>query len=97
MPKAHIQDGELRIRLTDDIREKLGVREGEELNAHVLEGSVTFTRAGGAARREAGKRILALTERIGARPGQPDMSEEEVNQMINEEAEAYRHDRRNHP
>ena len=95
MPKAHIQDGELRIPLTDAMRERLGVREGEELNAHVLEGSVMFTRASAVARREAGERILRLTGRIETRPGQPEMSEEEVNQLVDEEVKAYRHERRN--
>ena len=44
MPKAHIRDGELRIALSDEMRAKLAVHEGEELEAHVFEGSVTFTR-----------------------------------------------------
>ena len=35
MPKAHIRDGELRIALSDKLRAKLAVREGEELEAHV--------------------------------------------------------------
>jgi hypothetical protein len=36
MPKAHIHDGELRIALSDELRAKLAVREGEELEAHVF-------------------------------------------------------------
>ena len=94
MPKAHIQDGELRILLTDDMREKLGVQEGEELNAHVFEGSVMFTRAGKEARREAWDRIHSLIGSVEVRPGQPDMTEEEVNQVVDEEVKAYRRERR---
>ena len=34
MPKAHIRNGELTIPLSDEIRKKLYVREGEEFQAH---------------------------------------------------------------
>ena len=36
MPKAHIRNGTLTIPLTDEIREKLDVRDGDELEAHVF-------------------------------------------------------------
>lgn len=95
MPKAHIRDGELRIPLSDEIREKLDVQEGEELDAHVFEGSVTFTRKTAEARRQAGARILDLIDQVRVREGEPDMTPEEVEQMIDEEVKAYRRDRRN--
>ena len=95
MPKAHIRNGELRLPLTDDLREKLDMHEGEELTAHVFEGSVTFTRTTDDARQQAGRRIAALLEEVELRPGQPEMSEEEVDQMVDEEVKAYRRDRRN--
>ncbi len=94
MPKAHIEDGELRIPLTADMREKFRVQEGEELNAHVFAGSMTFTRAGKEARREAWDRIHSLIGSVEVRPGQPDMTGEEVNQMVDEEVKAYRRGRR---
>jgi hypothetical protein len=95
MPKAHIRDGELRIPLSDEIRDKLGVHDGDELEAHVFPGSVTFTRATEEARRQAGERILALIDQVRVRPGQPDMSSEEIEQMIDEEVKAFRRARRN--
>jgi hypothetical protein len=94
MPKAHVRDGELRIPLTDDIREKLDVHEGEELDAHVFEGSVTFTRTTEEARGQAGARILTLIDQVHVRPGQPPMSPDEVEQMIDEEVKAVRRARR---
>jgi bifunctional DNA-binding transcriptional regulator/antitoxin component of YhaV-PrlF toxin-antitoxin module len=85
----------LRIPLSDEIRDKLGVRDGDELEAHVFPGSVTLTRAAEEARRQAGERILALIDQVRVRPGQPDMSSEEVEQMIDEEVKAFRRARRN--
>ena len=94
MPKAHIRNGALTIALTDEIREKLDVREGEELDAHVFKGSVTFTRTTQEARKEAGARILELIEQVRVLPGQPDMSAAEVETMIDEEVKAVRRTRR---
>jgi hypothetical protein len=90
MPKAHIRDGELRIALSDKMRRKLAVREGEELKAHVFEGSITFTRTTEDARREAGTRIMDLIDRIRVRPGQPELSPAEIQQMVDEEVKAVR-------
>jgi hypothetical protein len=94
MPKARIRNGELRISLSDEIREKLDVHEGEELDAHVFKGSVTLTRTTDEARRQAGARILELIGQVRVRPGQPDRSPEEVDQMIDEEVKAVRRARR---
>ena len=94
MPKAHIRDGELRIPLTDDIREKLDVQEGEELETHVFADSLTVTRTTPEARRRAGERILKLIDEVRLQPGQPPMSPEELDRMIDEEVKAYRRERR---
>lgn len=96
MPKAHIRNGALTIPLSDEIREKLDVHEGEELDAHVFKGSVTFTRTSGEARRQAGHRILGLIDQVRAQPGKPEMSHEEVDQMVDAEVKAVRRARRNH-
>jgi hypothetical protein len=90
MPKAHIHNGALTIPLTDEIREKLDVQEGEELDAHVFRDSVTFTRTTGEARRQAGERLLEIISRVRLRTGQPEMSPDEVEQMIDEEVKAVR-------
>jgi len=94
MPKAHIHNGVLTIPLTDEIREKLDLCEGEELDAHVFKGSVTFTRTTDEARRQAGARILELVDQVRVRPGQPEMSPVEVEQMVDEEVKAVRRARR---
>lgn len=78
MPKAHIRNGELTIPLSDEIREKLAVREGEELETHVFEGSLTVTRTSPEARREAGERMLATIDRVRLRPGQKSLTDDEI-------------------
>jgi bifunctional DNA-binding transcriptional regulator/antitoxin component of YhaV-PrlF toxin-antitoxin module len=93
MPKAHIRNGELTIPLSEEIREKLDVRDGDELEAHVFEGSLTVTRTTLEARRQAGERILATIDRIGLRRGKRPLSEEE----IVEEVHAVRRTRRARP
>ncbi len=90
MPKAQIRDGTLTIPLSEELREKLHVRDGDELEAHVFEGSLTLTRTTDDARRQAGKRILATIDQVRPRPGQPAMTPEEVDQMVDEEIKAVR-------
>ena len=90
MPKAHVRNGELSIPLSDEMREKLDVHDGDELDAHVFRGSVTFTRKTEDARRQAGERIMAIIDQVRLRPGQPAMTEEEVGQMVVEEVKAVR-------
>lgn len=94
MPKALVRDGELCIPLTDDIRQKLDVHEGEDLDAHVFAGSVTFTRTTEDARRQAGARMLKLIDTVRVRPGQPHMSPAQVDRMIDNEVKAFRRGRR---
>jgi hypothetical protein len=70
MPKAHIRNDELTIPLSDEIREKLNAREGEELQAHVLEDGLIVTRTSPEARRRAGERLFEIIDRVRLRPGQ---------------------------
>jgi bifunctional DNA-binding transcriptional regulator/antitoxin component of YhaV-PrlF toxin-antitoxin module len=95
MPKAHIRNGELTIPLTDEIREKLDVHDGDELEAHVFEGSLTVTRTTPEARRRAGERILATIDRVRLRPGQVPMTEEEIVEAVHDVRRA-RRDRQQH-
>jgi bifunctional DNA-binding transcriptional regulator/antitoxin component of YhaV-PrlF toxin-antitoxin module len=97
VPKAHIRNGELTIPLSDEIREKLGLKEGDELEAHVFPGSVVFRAASPDARERAWERICAITEQVRLRPGQPEMSIDEVEQMIVDEVKAVRRARRRPP
>src|SRR5712691_12620787 len=78
MPKAHIRNGELTIPLTDEIREKLDVHDGDELEAHVFKGSVSFTPKSADARERAWERIFSIIDRVQLRPGQPPMTDEEI-------------------
>ena len=97
MPKARIRNGQLTIPLSDEVREKLDVRDGEELEAHVYNGSLTITRTSAEARHQAGERILAIIDQVQVRPGQPPMSEEEVDRMVDEEVKTARRARRAPP
>jgi hypothetical protein len=90
MPKAHIRNGALTIPLTDEIREKLDVRDGDELEAHVFKGSVSFTPKSSAARERAWEDLFSTIDRVRLRPGQQPMSDDE----IVAEVKAVRHARR---
>ena len=90
MPVARIRDGELTIPLTDEIRERLDIRDGDELDAHVFKGSVTFTPMSAAMRERAWARIFSLMDRVQVRPDQPAMSIADVEQMIVDEVKAVR-------
>jgi len=78
MPKAHIRNGELTIPLSEKIRDKLDIREGEDLQAHVLEDGLIVTRTSPEARRRAEDRLLAILDRVRLRPGQKPLTEDEI-------------------
>ena len=65
MPKAHIRNGELTILLSDEIREKLGLQDGDELEAHVFPGSLAPVGFGKCPRARLG------TDLCDDRPGAP--------------------------
>jgi len=90
MPKAEIRNGKLMILPSDELREKLDVHDGGELEAHVLPGSVILRPVSGEARERAWERIFSIIEQVHLRPGQPEMTAEEVEQMIVEEVKAIR-------
>ena len=82
MPKAHIRNGELTIPLTDEIREKLDVHDGDELEAHVFKGSVSFTPKSADVRERAWERIFSVIDRVQLRPGQSPMTEDEIVEAV---------------
>jgi hypothetical protein len=90
MPKAHIRNGELTIPLTDEIREQLDVHDGDELEAHVFKGSVSFTPKSADARERAWQRIFSTIDRVRLRPGQVPMTEEEIVEAVHEVRRARR-------
>jgi hypothetical protein len=82
MPKAEIRDGRLMLPLSDELREKLDVHEGDEFEAQVFAGSVTFTRSKPNARRRAGERILAIIDEVRPTPNQASKSVDQVEEEI---------------
>jgi hypothetical protein len=78
MPKAYIRNGELTIPLTDEIREKLDVHDGDELEAHVFNGSVSFTPKSTDARERAWERLFAVIDQVRLRPGHRPLTDEEI-------------------
>ncbi len=78
MPRAHIKDGALTIPLSDEIREKFNVHEGEELNALVFEDSLTVIRTTPEAHRRAGERLSEIIGRVQLRPGRKPLTDDEI-------------------
>ena len=78
MPKARIRNGELTIPLSEEIREKLGVHDGDELEAHVFNGSVSFTPKSTEGRERAWNDIFSIIDKIRLRPRQRPLTEAEV-------------------
>ena len=88
--RAHIRNRALTIPLTDEMREKLDVHEGEELEAHVFEDSLTIFRVSAEARQRAGKRLNEILSRVRLRSGEEPMSEDEIVEMVHDVRRARR-------
>jgi len=97
MPKAEIRDGKLAIPLTEEIRQKLDLREGDEVEARILEGAVILRPALAGARERAWERIFSIIDQVQLRPEQPAMTAEQVEQMIVDEVKAVRRAQRDRP
>jgi hypothetical protein len=82
VPKAHIRNGELTVLLSDELTEKLGVRDGEELEAHVFPGSLVIRTASPNARERAWERICAITDQVRPTPEQAAKPIEQVEDEI---------------
>jgi bifunctional DNA-binding transcriptional regulator/antitoxin component of YhaV-PrlF toxin-antitoxin module len=97
MPKAEIRDGKLTIPLSEEVREKLDMHDGDEFEAHILSGSVILRPVSGEPRERAWERIFSIIDQVRLRPGQPEMTAEEVEEMIVEEVKAVRRARSAQP
>lgn len=64
MPKVEFRNGQLTIPVSDEVRERLDLHDGDELATHVIEGSVVFTPATLDARERAWRRIHAVTDAV---------------------------------
>jgi len=73
---------------------ELDVHDGDEFEAHVFAGSVTFTRSSPDARQRAGERILAITEAVRPTPDQASKSVDQVEEEIVEYVKETRRARR---
>ncbi len=78
MPKARIRNGELTIPLSEEIREKLDVHDGDELEAHVFKGSVSFTPKSTEARERAWEDIFSIINKVRLRARQRPLTEGEI-------------------
>ena len=94
MPKAHIRNGNLMIPLSDEIREKLDVHEGDELEAHVFPGSVVLRTASADARERAWERIFSIIDQVRPTPEQEAKPIEQVEKEIVESVKETRRARR---
>ena len=90
MPKARVRNGELTIPLTEEIREKLDVHDGDELEAHVFKGSVSFTPKSTEARERAWDDLFSIIDRVRLRPGQRPLTEDEIVEMVHDVRRARR-------
>jgi bifunctional DNA-binding transcriptional regulator/antitoxin component of YhaV-PrlF toxin-antitoxin module len=90
MPTVRIRNGELTIPLSEELREKLGLQDGDEVEAHVFNGSISLKPKSPEARERAWDRIFSIIDEVRLRPGQLPMTEEE----IAEEVKAFRRARR---
>jgi bifunctional DNA-binding transcriptional regulator/antitoxin component of YhaV-PrlF toxin-antitoxin module len=97
MPKAEIRNGKLTLPLSNAVRERLDVHDGDELEAHILSGSVILRPVSGEARERAWGRIFSIIDQVLPRPGQPEMTAEEIEEMIVDEVKAVRRARRAQP
>lgn len=94
MPKVEVRHGQLTIPVSDEVREKLDLHDGDELEQHVLGDSVLFTPATPDARERAWQRILAVTDQVLTTAEQGAKPIEVVEQEIVDEVKAYRRARR---
>jgi bifunctional DNA-binding transcriptional regulator/antitoxin component of YhaV-PrlF toxin-antitoxin module len=98
VPKAHIHNGELTIPLSDEIREKLGVKDGDELEAYVFPGSLVLRSASPDARERAWQRICAITDNVRPTPAQAakpiEQVEDEIVDFVKETRRAMRPSRK---
>lgn len=94
MPRAHIRNGELTIPLNKEMREKLDVHEGDELEAHVFKGSISFTPKESNAREQAWQRIFSIIDRVRLRPGKTPMTEEEIVEAVHAVRREHRGEKR---
>jgi hypothetical protein len=94
MPKVKAREGELTIPVSDEVREKLDLHDGDELAAHVFGDSVVYTPTTPDAKERAWQRILSITDQVRPTPAQATKPIEIAEQEIVEDVHAFRQARR---
>ena len=94
MPKVKAREGELTIPVSDEVREKLDLHDGDELAAHVFGDSVVYTPTTPDAKERAWQRILSITDQVRPTPAQAAKPIEIAEQEIVEDVHAFRQARR---
>lgn len=94
MPKVEVQEGQLTIPVSDEVREKLKLHPGDELAVHIIGDSVVYTQAAPDARERAWQRIMTITDQVLPVPDQAAKPIEEVEKEITEQVHAFRRTRR---
>jgi hypothetical protein len=94
MPKAHIRKGKLRIPLSDEIRAKLDLQDGDELEAHVFPGSIVLRTVTPDVRERAWERIFSIIDQVHPSDEQAAKPiaqvEEEIAEYVKETRRAHR-------
>ena len=88
------KDGQLTIPVSDEVREKLGLRDGGELAAHIVGDSVVYTPTAPDGRERAWQRMLSSTEQVQPTPEQVGKPIDMVEQEIVDDMRAFRRARR---
>lgn len=82
------------IPVSDEVREKLHLHDGDELAVHVVGDSVVYTPAAPDARERAWQRILSITDQVRPTPEQAGKPIDVAEQEIVEDVHAFRRARR---
>jgi bifunctional DNA-binding transcriptional regulator/antitoxin component of YhaV-PrlF toxin-antitoxin module len=94
MPRVETKDSRLTVPVSDEVREKLGLHDGDELAVHVVGDSVVYTPAAPDGRERAWQRILSITDKVQPMREQAAKPIDVGEQEIVEDVHAFRRARR---
>ena len=94
MPKVKSRGGELTIPISDEVRKRLDLHDGDELSAHVVGDSVVYTPATPDARERAWQRIFSITDQVRPTAAQAAKPVGVAEQEIVDDVKAFRRARR---
>jgi bifunctional DNA-binding transcriptional regulator/antitoxin component of YhaV-PrlF toxin-antitoxin module len=94
MPKVKAHEGQLTIPVSDEVRKRLDLHDGDELSAHVVGDSVVYTPATPDARERAWQRIFSITDQVRPTAAQAAKPVGVAEQEIVDDVKAFRRARR---